>query len=94
MLFAVISQNTLLLHCSLLCSTLDSVYCLAKPCLGLHVLNVLIYFICNSYFVQLSVKMKKSNVSNGPSMESAVKTGNLWNKSAGEVVRNAVSVVM
>lgn len=41
---------------------------------------------------QLSVKTKNSSVKNGPSMEGVVKTGNLWNKNVGKVVRNAVSL--
>jgi len=44
--------------------------------------------------MQLSVKTKKPSVQNGPNMASAEKTGNSWNKNAGEVARDAVSLAI
>ena len=44
--------------------------------------------------MQQSVKIKKPSVHNGPNMASAEKTGNLWNRNAGEAARDAVSLAM
>lgn len=61
------------------------IYCLV-PCFFF----VILFYIF--HVNQLSVKTKNSSVKNGPSMEGVVKTGNLWNKNVGKVVRNAVSL--
>lgn len=44
--------------------------------------------------MQQSVKMKKPSAQNGPNMASVEKTGNLWNRNAGEAARDAVSLVI
>lgn len=38
--------------------------------------------------------MKKPSAQNGPNMASVEKTGNLWNRNAGEAARDAVSLVI
>ena len=49
---------------------------------GLLILNVCF---------QPNVKMKITSVQNGPRKANVQKTGNLWNRSAGEVVQIVVS---
>ena len=44
--------------------------------------------------MQQSVKTKKPSVQNGLNMASAEKTGNLWNRNAGEAARDAVSLAI